>query len=63
MLTYALGRGLEYYDMPTVRQVLAEAEKSEYRFSTIVQEIVKSVPFRMKRAASQDDENIDLVGN
>ena len=61
MLTYALGRGLEFYDMPTVRQIVEEAEKSEYRFSTIVQEIVKSVPFRMKRAASQDDENIDLA--
>ncbi|MDG1852131.1 MAG: DUF1588 domain-containing protein, partial [Gammaproteobacteria bacterium] len=61
MLTYALGRGLEFYDMPTVRQIVGEAEKSEFRFSTIVQEIVKSVPFRMKRAASQDDENIDLA--
>jgi len=61
MLTYALGRGLEFYDMPTVRQIVGEAEKSEFRFSTIVQEIVKSVPFRMKRAASQDDENIGLA--
>lgn len=60
MLTYALGRGLEYYDQPTVRTIVSNAAKSDYRFSAIVQEIVNSVPFRMKRV---DDETnaVDLA--
>jgi len=48
MLTYALGRGLEYYDMPVVRSVAREAGKKDYRFSELVLGIVKSPPFEMK---------------
>ena len=48
MLTYALGRGLEYYDMPAVRKVVRDAKGNDYRFSSIVLGIVKSAPFRMK---------------
>jgi hypothetical protein len=51
MLTYAIGRGLEYYDMPTVRSIVRAAAEEDYRFSTIVREIVNSAPFRMKVAA------------
>jgi len=47
MLTYALGRGVEYYDMPVVRAIVREAEKDDYRFQSLVLEIVKSEPFRM----------------
>ena len=54
MLTYAIGRGLEYYDMPTVRAIVDNAAEDDYRFSAIVQEIVKSAPFRMKQAAVTD---------
>jgi hypothetical protein len=50
MLTYALGRGLEYYDMPSVRAVVREAAGNQYRFSSLVVGIVKSVPFEMKKA-------------
>jgi hypothetical protein len=50
MLTYALGRGLEYYDMPAVRQIVADARSTNYRFSSIVLGVVRSVPFRMKEA-------------
>jgi hypothetical protein len=49
LLTYALGRGVEYYDMPTVRAIVREAGRSDYRFSSLVMGIVKSVPFQMKR--------------
>lgn len=52
LLTYALGRGLEYYDMPVVRDIAHKAEADEYRFSAIIKGIVNSTPFRMKRAAS-----------
>ena len=50
LLTYALGRGLEYYDMPVVRAIEKDAAKQNYRFSSLVTGIVKSVPFRMKKA-------------
>jgi mono/diheme cytochrome c family protein len=50
LLTYALGRGLEYYDMPAVRSIEHEAAKTNYRFSSIVMGIVNSTPFQMKQA-------------
>jgi hypothetical protein len=52
LLTYALGRGLRYYDMPVVRHVLEEARSDNYKFSDIVIGIVKSAPFRMRAKAS-----------
>jgi hypothetical protein len=50
LMTYALGRGLEYYDRPVVRAVVHDAAKQNYRFSALVFNIVKSVPFQMRRA-------------
>jgi hypothetical protein len=49
LLTYALGRRVEYFDMPAVRAVVRDAARTEYRFSSLVTGIVKSVPFQMKR--------------
>ncbi|HEX5268968.1 MAG TPA: DUF1592 domain-containing protein, partial [Gemmataceae bacterium] len=49
MLTYALGRGVEYYDRPTVERINAALAKDDYRFSVLVTEIVKSDPFRLRR--------------
>ena len=49
MLTYGLGRGLEYYDMPTVRGIARDASRTDYKFSSIVLGIVKSAPFQMRR--------------
>jgi len=48
LLTYALGRRVEYFDMPAVRTIV-RAAGPEYRFSSLVTGIVKSVPFQMKR--------------
>ena len=48
MMTYALGRGLDYYDMPAVRRIVREAAKSDYRFSAVILGIVRSVPFQMR---------------
>ncbi len=53
MLTYALGRGLEYYDRPAVDRIVAAMGKSEYRFSTLLVEITKSDPFRMRRGKDE----------
>jgi hypothetical protein len=50
LLTYALGRGLEHYDMPVVRGIVHDAAKKDYRFSALVFNIAKSTPFQMKRA-------------
>ena len=48
LLTYAVGRGLTAYDMPAVRSIVRESQRQEYRFSSIVLEIVRSVPFQMR---------------
>jgi hypothetical protein len=50
MLTYALGRGLEYYDMPAVRNIVRDARSRGFRFSAMVLGIVRSTPFQMKEA-------------
>jgi mono/diheme cytochrome c family protein len=47
LLTYALGRGLEYQDMPMVRSIVRDSAASKYKFSSIVVGIVKSAPFQM----------------
>ena len=52
LMTYALGRGVEYYDMPAVRAILRAAAPQNYRFSSIVLGIVKSTPFQMRRSDS-----------
>jgi hypothetical protein len=54
LMTYALGRGLQYYDMPAVREVVRNAARQDYRFSAIMNGIVSSAPFQM-RAAGEDD--------
>jgi Protein of unknown function (DUF1592)/Protein of unknown function (DUF1588)/Protein of unknown function (DUF1587)/Protein of unknown function (DUF1585)/Protein of unknown function (DUF1595) len=48
LMTYALGRGLKYYDMPAIRAITREASRNDNRFSSIVLGIVKSAPFQMK---------------
>jgi mono/diheme cytochrome c family protein len=50
LLTYALGRGLEPYDMPAVRRIVRDASGDEYRWSSLVMGVVRSVPFQMRRA-------------
>jgi cytochrome c5 len=51
LLTFALGRGVEYYDAPAIRQILREAGPTRYRFSSLILGIVKSVPFQMRRSS------------
>ncbi len=49
LLTYALGRGVEYQDMPVVRAIVREAAGDNYRFAALVDGIVRSEPFQMNR--------------
>jgi mono/diheme cytochrome c family protein len=51
LLTYALGRGVEHYDYPTIRSINREAARDNYRVSSWVLAIVKSMPFQMRRAS------------
>ena len=51
LMTYALGRSVEYHDMPAVRQIVRDAARDNYRFSSLVLGIVKSAPFQMRKAA------------
>jgi mono/diheme cytochrome c family protein len=48
LMTYALGRGLEHYDMPAVREIVRAGSRDDYRFSSLVLAIVRSVPFQMR---------------
>jgi hypothetical protein len=48
LLTYALGRPVQYYDMPAVRQIVHESAKDDYRFSSLVVGIVESDPFQQQ---------------
>jgi hypothetical protein len=50
LLTYALGRGVEYYDGAAVREVVRKSQAANYRFSAIIDGIVNSTPFRMRQS-------------
>jgi hypothetical protein len=52
LLAYAIGRGPEYYDRPTVRGITRAAAFENYRWSSIIVGIVQSTPFRNRRSAS-----------
>ncbi|MEE8116499.1 MAG: DUF1585 domain-containing protein, partial [Gemmatimonadales bacterium] len=50
LLTYALGRAVQYYDMPAVRTIMRDAAPDNYRWSSLILGIVKSGPFQMRKA-------------
>ena len=54
LLTFGLGRGVEYYDAPAVRQIVREARADNYRFSRLIVGIVKSTPFQMRKSHDRD---------
>ncbi|MES2626165.1 MAG: DUF1592 domain-containing protein [Pseudomonadota bacterium] len=62
LMTYALGRGVEYFDMPVVRRIVHESEASNYRFSDLLLRIVKSEPFQM-RTKEGTEQNVATVTN
>jgi hypothetical protein len=51
MLTYALGRGLEYYDVETVDEIVVQLQKNGGRFSVLVAGVIDSAPFQKSRTA------------
>jgi mono/diheme cytochrome c family protein len=54
LLTFGLGRGVEYYDAAAIRKIVREAAPDRYRFSSLVLGIVKSVPFQMRNSGARD---------
>ena len=53
LLTYALGRGLEFYDEPVLEEIVASLRQNEYRFATLIYEIVSSRPFKRRRGEAE----------
>ena len=53
MLTYALGRGVDYYDKPALDQIAVGLAKNDFKFSSLIREVVNSVPFQMRRGEGE----------
>jgi hypothetical protein len=53
LLTYALGRGLEYYDRPAIETIVANARGENFAFSRLIREVVNSLPFQYRRGEGQ----------
>jgi hypothetical protein len=54
LLIYALGRGLEYYDAPAIRQITRQAARTNYHFASLMMGIVQSTPFQMSKARDHE---------
>jgi len=54
LMTYAIGRGMTFHDMPVIRDILRKSATQDYRFSTIVLGIVNSTPFQMRIKPAQE---------
>jgi hypothetical protein len=63
LMTFALGRTVEHFDMPIVRSVVKQAAAADYRFAAIVQGIVESPAFQMKSLPSEDHADTTLSMN
>ena len=61
LLTYALGRGTEYYDAPAIRKIVREAAAENYRFSSVVLGVARSLPFQMRRSASEEQRTLAVA--
>jgi hypothetical protein len=57
LLTYALGRGLAYFDMPVVRGIVRDTASRQHRFSSIILGIVNSTPFQMRMKPLEEPKN------
>jgi hypothetical protein len=60
-LSYALGRSLTAYDMPTVRKIVRDAARDNYRFSSIVMGIAQSAPFQMERTPEAAPKQVQVA--
>ena len=56
LLTYSLGRGLEYYDKPAVERIVGSMEKDGFKFSALVHAVVQSAPFQRRRGEGNPEQ-------
>ena len=61
LLTYALGRGVEYYDAPALRAITRDAARNQHRFSSLILGIVNSVPFQMRQSDPSGETSVSTV--
>ena len=61
MMTYALGRGLEPYDMPAVRKIVADAKARGFRFSSLINGVINSPAFQMRKAAVKENTAVAVA--
>jgi hypothetical protein len=54
LLIYALGRGLDYRDMPAVRGIVREAAQNNYKMSSVILGVIRSTPFQMRTTIGKD---------
>jgi hypothetical protein len=54
VMTYALGRGVEFYDMPAIRAIIRDAAATDFRWTSLILGVVKSVPFQMNRLGESE---------
>ena len=62
LMAYALGRPVQYYDQPTIRAIVREAEADDYGMSSFILGVVKSDAFQMKRKESPESEDAAGIG-
>ncbi|HLQ78527.1 MAG TPA: DUF1592 domain-containing protein, partial [Terriglobia bacterium] len=63
LMTYALGRGIDYRDMPAVRTIVRDSGRDGYRFSSLVMGVVRSLPFQMRMSPEKESEAVADVRN
>jgi Protein of unknown function (DUF1592)/Protein of unknown function (DUF1588)/Protein of unknown function (DUF1587)/Protein of unknown function (DUF1585)/Protein of unknown function (DUF1595) len=56
LMTYGLGRGVEYYDMPVIRSIVRDADKNNDRFTSILLGVIKSAPFQMRTKVEEESK-------
>ncbi len=61
LLTYAIGRAVDYYDMPAVRKIIRDAAPNNYKFSSVVTGIIRSAPFQMRMKVETSAESAAVV--
>jgi len=61
LMTYAVGRGIEYYDMPAIRAIVRRTAADSYRLPSVILEIVKSPPFQMRTTAKADPATVAVL--
>jgi len=63
LMTYALGRRVEHYDMPAIRAIVRDAAKNEYRMSSFIHGVIRSGAFQMGRVPADNVRAADVVSH